>query len=147
MIWKGMMLVSNSESPVVVVLSGSMRPAFDRGDLLFLYLDDSQELEVGDIVVYKLQFREIPIVHRIIKTHKRRATGELEMLTKGDFNNVDDRGLYTDGQLWLKRDQIIGRCKGFLPYLGMVTVVMNDYPYVKYGLLGFLALVVLTTKE
>lgn len=31
MIWKGLMFVTKSESPVVVVLSGSMEPAFQRG--------------------------------------------------------------------------------------------------------------------
>ena len=36
MIWKGLMVVTGSESPIVVVLSGSMEPAFQRGDLLFL---------------------------------------------------------------------------------------------------------------
>ena len=30
------MFVTLSESPVVVVLSGSMEPAFQRGDILFL---------------------------------------------------------------------------------------------------------------
>ncbi len=30
------MVITESESPVVVVLSGSMRPAVDRGDILFL---------------------------------------------------------------------------------------------------------------
>lgn len=36
MIWKSLMVVTKSESPVVVVLSGSMEPAFQRGDILFL---------------------------------------------------------------------------------------------------------------
>jgi signal peptidase len=36
MIWKGLMVVTGSESPIVVVLSGSMEPAFFRGDLLLL---------------------------------------------------------------------------------------------------------------
>ena len=36
MIWKGLMVVTGSESPIVVVLSGSMEPAFQRGELLFL---------------------------------------------------------------------------------------------------------------
>ena len=34
MIWKGLMFITKSESPVVVVLSGSMEPAFQRGDIL-----------------------------------------------------------------------------------------------------------------
>ena len=36
MIWKGLMMFTESESPVVVVLSGSMEPAFQRGDILYL---------------------------------------------------------------------------------------------------------------
>jgi len=36
MMWKGLMVVTLSESPVVVVLSGSMEPAFQRGDILVL---------------------------------------------------------------------------------------------------------------
>uniref|UniRef100_A0A8C2VEQ6 SEC11 homolog C, signal peptidase complex subunit n=1 Tax=Chinchilla lanigera TaxID=34839 RepID=A0A8C2VEQ6_CHILA len=36
MIWKGLIVLTGSESPIVVVLSGSMEPAFHRGDLLFL---------------------------------------------------------------------------------------------------------------
>eukprot|EP01040_Poterioochromonas_malhamensis_P018282 gene18282-21308_t len=36
MMWKGLIFMTNSESPVVVVLSGSMEPAIYRGDILFL---------------------------------------------------------------------------------------------------------------
>lgn len=36
MIWKGLTYLSKSEAPVVVVLSGSMEPAFQRGDILCL---------------------------------------------------------------------------------------------------------------
>jgi signal peptidase I len=50
MIWKGLVLATNSESPVVVVLSGSMEPAFYRGDVLFLTLS-SEPIAIGDIVV------------------------------------------------------------------------------------------------
>ena len=39
MLWKGLMVVTNSESPIVVVLTGSMEPSFFRGDLLFINWD------------------------------------------------------------------------------------------------------------
>merc|ERR1712070_517237 len=42
MIWKFLMLTTMSESPVVVVLSGSMEPGFSRGDILYLTLPDEQ---------------------------------------------------------------------------------------------------------
>lgn len=57
-----LILVSNSESPIVVVLSGSMEPSIHRGDLLVLTnFDKTQPLVTGDIVVYKLPNRGVPI--------------------------------------------------------------------------------------
>lgn len=44
MIWKALMMYTQSESPVVVVLSGSMEPAFQRGDIL--YLDNNVRLRI-----------------------------------------------------------------------------------------------------
>lgn len=64
MIWKGLMVVTGSESPIVVVLSGSMEPAFHRGDLLFLTDHHEEPIRAGEIVVFKIEGREIPIVHR-----------------------------------------------------------------------------------
>merc|ERR1712159_889007 len=75
MIWKGLITVTGSESPVVVVLSGSMEPAFYRGDLLFLTHYRNEPVDIGEIVVYKLAEREIPIVHRVIKRHENSKTG------------------------------------------------------------------------
>jgi signal peptidase I len=53
MLWKGLSVASASSSPIVVVLSGSMEPAFQRGDLLFLW-NRSPRTEVGEIVVYNV---------------------------------------------------------------------------------------------
>jgi signal peptidase I len=61
-------LISNSESLVVVVLSGTMEPAFRRGDILFLWMQ-SEHFAVGDIVVFKIDQREIPIVHRVHRVY------------------------------------------------------------------------------
>lgn len=146
MIWKGMMVVTGSDSPVVVVLSGSMEPAFYRGDLLLLTNDHNDPVRVGDITVFKVEGREIPIVHRVIKVHEKTAENT-KILTKGDNNQVDDRGLYAPGQLWLSRSDVVGRTKGLLPYVGMVTIIMNDYPKLKYAVLAFLGLFVLLHKE
>jgi len=145
MIWKSLMVVTHSESPVVVVLSGSMEPAFQRGDILFLWLGNSP-FRVGEIVVFKIEGRDIPIVHRVIKVHEK-YDGTTDVLTKGDNNDVDDRGLYAPDQRWLNKKHIIGRAVGYLPYVGMVTIIMNDYPYLKYALIGLLGIFVLTSRE
>ncbi|KAJ3312796.1 Signal peptidase complex catalytic subunit S11C, partial [Blyttiomyces sp. JEL0837] len=148
MIWKGLTVFTNSESPIVVVLSESMYPAFERGDLLFLSMGNDP-IRVGDIVVYKIANRNppIPIVHRVISVHDENKTGEQYLLTKGDNNAGDDRGLYNRGQMWVKRSEVVGRVKGFLPLIGMVTIILTDYPYLKVVLLVVMGMFVLLSKE
>lgn len=55
----------------------------------------------------------------------------MKFLTKGDNNAVDDRGLYAPGQLWLNKGDIVGRARGVLPFVGMITIYMNEYPNLK----------------
>lgn len=66
-----------------------------------------------------------------------RENGTVKFLTKGDNNSVDDRGLYAPGQLWLTKKDVVGRARGFLPYVGMVTIYMNEYPKFKVSILDF----------
>ncbi|KAF8892979.1 hypothetical protein BD779DRAFT_1669993 [Infundibulicybe gibba] len=157
MIWKGLGLITNSESPIVVVLSGSMEPAFYRGDLLFLTNPPHERYHTGDITVYKIPGADIPIVHRVLETHdvapkkgkKASSSATLDkqlLLTKGDNNYVDDIELY-QGLEWLERKHIIGKVRGFLPYVGYVTIAMNDFPQLKYALLGILGLLALIQRE
>ena len=149
MIWKSLMFITLSQSPVVVVLSGSMEPAFQRGDILFLNNSD-EDVSVGDIVVFKIKDRDIPIVHRILKVHEERGVeggDRFSVLTKGDNNQIDDRSLYAPGQLWLKREDILGKARGCLRYVGMVTILLNDYPYLKFILVGCMGLFVLTSRD
>ncbi|ETW77348.1 serine protease 26B [Heterobasidion irregulare TC 32-1] len=156
MIWKGLGLLTNTESPIVVVLSGSMEPAFYRGDLLFLTNPPNTRYQNGDITVYKIPGQDIPIVHRVLETHdvSKKVKGvRLEpkpedqlLLTKGDNNYLDDIELY-QGLEWLERRHIVGKVRGFLPYVGYVTIAMNDFPQLKYALLGGLGLLALIQRE
>ena len=66
-------------------LSGSMEPGFYRGDILFLYMG-KQPVRAGEIVVFSLDGREIPIVHRVIKLHERQPGGRIDILTKVQLN-------------------------------------------------------------
>ncbi|KIJ64759.1 hypothetical protein HYDPIDRAFT_111353 [Hydnomerulius pinastri MD-312] len=163
MLWKGLGLFFNTESPIVVVLSGSMEPAFYRGDLLFLTNPSNERYHTGDITVYKVPGVEIPIVHRVLETHdivvsnstnkskkdpfRKYAPGPNQLLlTKGDNNHVDDIELY-QGLDFLERRHIVGKVRGFLPCIGYVTIAMNDFPQLKYALLGGLGLLALVQRE
>lgn len=131
---------------VVVVLSGSMEPGFYRGDILFLTMGN-RKVDNGEIVVFNIDGRDIPIVHRSLRVHTERSTGNQEILTKGDNNYANDRGLYKPGQDWLQKKHLIGRVVGYCPYVGMLTIIMNDYPFLKYMLIGILGFFVVTSKD
>ena len=52
----------------------------------------------------------------------------------GVFQCIDDVLIYTHDHRTLR-------------YLGMVTIILNDYPMLKYVLVGIMGLFVLTNKE
>ncbi|KAJ1281720.1 hypothetical protein BS78_04G327700 [Paspalum vaginatum] len=145
-IWKGLVVLTGSESPVVVVLSGSMEPGFQKGDILFLHMN-KDPIRTGEIVVFNIEGRSIPIVHRVIQVHERHDTAEIDILTKGDNNPDDDRMMYASGQLWIEQQHIVGRAAGYLPYAGWLTIAMTEKPVLKYLLFGALGLLVVASKE
>ena len=63
MIWNCLKLTLWTESPIVVVLSGSMEPSMYRGDILVLHMNTP--IQNGDIIVYSIEGEGIPIVHRV----------------------------------------------------------------------------------
>ena len=69
-----------------MVLSGSMEPGYWRGDILFLHMG-RKPLRAGEVVVFNLKERDIPIVHRIIKVHEEES-GEIVVLTKVSMSVV-----------------------------------------------------------
>lgn len=134
MLWKTLSVLANSPSPIVVVLSGSMEPAFQRGDLLFLWNRD-RTAEVGEIVVYNVRGKDIPIVHRVVRTYpggsaigsgsKAKSKSRLPtttttlsnlLLTKGDNNVADDTELYARGRpTWTGRRISSAACAATCP--------------------------------
>ncbi|KAK7678212.1 Signal peptidase complex catalytic subunit [Cerrena zonata] len=97
-----------------------MEPAFQRGDILFLWNRDSLA-KVGDVVVYEIQ---------------------------GDNNAVDDLGLYAKKQPYLnQKTDLVGTVKGYLPKLGYVTILITENVYFKYGLLGIMGISSLLSNE
>ena len=68
-------------------------------------------------------------------------------LTKGDNNNIDDRGLYPRGVNYLKEEQVVGHVFANIPYSGFLTLLLNDYPYVKYGLCVIIFINFLISKD
>jgi signal peptidase len=72
-----------------------MEPAYYRGDILFVS-NYNKPVVTGDVIVFKMEGEPIPIVHRALITQQK-GPADQYILTKGDNNYTDDRGLYPDG--------------------------------------------------
>jgi len=146
MMWKGLSVAADSPSPIVVVLSGSMEPAFQRGDILLLW-NRGAETQIGEVVVYNVKGKDIPIVHRVVR---RSGGGDkpLRLLTKGDNNLADDTELYARGQDYLNRkEDVIGSVFGYIPLVGYVTILLSEHPWLKTVMLGMMGVMVVFQRE
>ncbi|KAG0254497.1 hypothetical protein DFQ27_006811 [Actinomortierella ambigua] len=139
---KAWALYTNCESPMIVALS--MSPTLHRGDILFLS-NLKAPIEIGNICVYKIHGRNLPIVHRVIHRHDSERQGQQQLMTKGDNNALSDLILLKEsnyGRQWVLPNEVIGCVQGLLPHFGIFTVYMTDHTNLKYALLGTMGLLV-----
>jgi len=102
-----------------VIISGSMRPTMDVGDVAFIIQTPADNLKPGDIVQY---WRESEmIVHRIYDTYQT-ASYRL-FITKGDANQGPDREPVLPSQ-------IQGKLIFIIPKIGWISI------YVKTAIAG-----------
>jgi len=60
----------------------SFKNGFNKGDIMILVGKDIEEIETGEIIVFR-SFKEDPIIHRVVK---KTDDGEIMLQTKGDNN-------------------------------------------------------------
>jgi signal peptidase len=113
----------NSETPMVVVISDSMKPTINKGDLLFVQGRDPEDIEEGDIIVFDAHdlwsgAPDEPIVHRVVDIHKH--DGKFYFNTKGDNNAKRDEEP-------IPGHRVKGVVCGRVPYIGWIKIVMTDY--------------------
>lgn len=101
---------------VLVIGSGSMTGTIDKGDIVFYKkYSQNEEIKTGDIIVFAKD--DLKIVHRVID--QRLMGEETRYYTKGDANQQEDDG-YTE------RKNIFGKVKAKIPYIGYLTLWIND---------------------
>ena len=117
----------NTETPIVVVVSGSMEPQIHEGDMLFVMGIEPENIKsgtiedkTGDIIVFNAQWPTAPldpIVHRVI--YKYQVGDKWYFETKGDANVLPDPGEVSE-------DDIIGVVVGGIPYIGWVKIFLTE---------------------
>jgi len=72
----------------------------------------------------------------------------LQLLTKGDNNAADDTELYAPGQSYLDRQtDVVGSVVGYIPFVGYVTILLSEYPWLKTAMLVGMGLMVVLQRE
>ncbi len=129
----------STDMPVVAVESNSMAPTFHKGDVLIIqgvrnpkdYLDF---LKIGDVIVFSVEGRELPVVHRINQTN---PDGSFQ--TKGDAT----RRFQFTFEKHIEPEQIHGKVILIIPYLGWVKVGVTQYilPFVAENIIIVVAII------
>jgi signal peptidase len=110
----------------LTVLSGSMSPTIETGDMIVVR-NRTDNLQVGDIVTYKVG--NSLVTHRVMEITT--DNGSVAYITQGDANNTTDGNPIT-------KDQIVGEYQFRIPFAGYVIANLR-------GWLGIVLVIVILT--
>ena len=95
----------------LTVLSGSMSPLLEPGDMVVVTEIDPTKVKEGDVIPYRIDQSTL-VTHRVIEVIKEENS--LMFRTRGDANNTEDQEL-------VEASQLVGKMSFKIPYGGYVT--------------------------
>ncbi len=121
--------------PIVVVISDSMQPNVNKGDVLFVRGEETSNVQNGDVIVFDAiglwyGAPQEPIVHRIVD--KWISDEVWYFVTKGDANEYPD-------PVPIPEKGIFGVMSLRVPFIGWVKIVLFDYG-ILFPLIVFLSI-------
>ncbi|WP_161827314.1 signal peptidase I [Brevibacillus choshinensis] len=121
---------------VLSVLTGSMAPTIDAGDMVIVTRYTGKVPQTGDIVTYWKddQSRSL-ITHRVVS---RLENGYLQ--TKGDANHEADGG-------WTDPNRLVGQVVYTIPFAASLQQLLKEPLTMFFILIGFLLFVVYTQRR
>jgi signal peptidase len=115
-----------------VIISGSMEPQINIGDIVVIKSVSDDELQTGDIISFKKG--QSVITHRIASIDTN-ENGEKVIVTKGDNNNTEDSGT-------ISFDDVEGKLIKIIPKFGKVVMFMQNKYFITIVLLLFYTYIV-----
>ena len=109
--------VMSTDKPVVTVVSCSMYPHYDVGEVILVQGKDFENIKEGDIAIYESESQDqsIPVIHRVVEKNQE------YLETRGDNNQ---------GQLEFEKrvepGQIHGTAVASVPKIGLVKLITMD---------------------
>ena len=106
----------------LIVLTDSMYPVIESGDLIICHTAEPEEIEAGDVIAFfdPAGNGTSIVTHRVLEVTEQ--NGQLAWKTKGDNNNTEDR-------LPVTADKLVAIYEGTrLPGFGNVALFMQTTP-------------------
>lgn len=99
-----------------VVISGSMEPAIQAGDMIISKGVNPEDVKIGDVITYRVK-GAIPVTHRVVGIYEK--SGKVIYETKGDFNRAKD---IED----ISSDRLVGRMILKIPQAGYAVQFLKS---------------------
>lgn len=113
-----------------IVISGSMKPKINKGDIVFITRHiEYEDIKKGDIISYSLG--KTKVLHRVINIT------ENGFITKGDNNDNVDFGVVT-------KDQVNGKLLFSVPLLGYMFLFILKY---KFMFISLIVLIIVISRK
>ena len=111
-----------TDTPLAYISSSSMEPTYYVGDLVIIAGVKGDEINIGDVIVFKPSNYGKLILHRVIA--KKYEDGKFYFLTKGDNPRTNP---YTDAEAWgwISEDNIKGKLVGRIPFVGYIFMALS----------------------
>ena len=106
----------------LIVLTDSMYPVIESGDLIICHTEEAENIRVGDVIAFfdPAGNGSSIVTHRVMEVTEQ--DGKIAWRTKGDNNNTEDRLLVTEDKLVAEYEGT--RLAGF----GNVALFMQTTP-------------------
>jgi len=115
----------------LIVLTDSMYPVIESGDLIICHKEEPENIQVNDVISFfdPAGKGSTIVTHRVIEVTEK--DGQLAWRTKGDNNNTEDR-------LPVTADKLVAVYEGTrLPGIGNVALFMQTTPGLIVGSVKF----------
>lgn len=110
---------------IFTVITGSMIPVYEIGDIIIVKEVFPEEIKVGDDIVYKGEkgsYNNKTITHRVVSIQKK-EDGNYKIITKGVANSAQDPEI--------NQTQVLGKVIGKVPIISFILkVITNIYVWV-----------------
>lgn len=103
------------------VLTGSMSPVYNVGDMIFVKISDKgSDIKVGDVITFNPSLdSDAYLTHRVTeKVDNYEGTGKTCFRTKGDANDSGDSFL-------IEEDRVVGKVTFGIPALGSIVTFVK----------------------